>query len=318
MVMTEEVKDIAETAVEGQGDVQKQAASGQPQEGKTSPKPSQGDTDQFAKRADETIEAWAERLRGEVNWRDRQMGRQYRQIKERDDKLGRLTELEAENNRLRELAQAGTRTQPSANSGQVEPTPPAPSPQPRVMASQPTSAPANVMAEARMQVKVEELSAKLQENPEWTAVHANFTRIGGIDPNVVSDLLDTDDPVHVMMTLGRDMNRYQQILDLPEGRRRAALIKIGMEPGQKPKEEPKPRLSTAPQPLGGLPSGGSPPPETIADDIYDTKYNYKPGEYNSTEEAQNRANDAAWFAARRRQKAESQGRVWSPGRPSGR
>ena len=211
----------------------------------------------------------------------------------------RLRALEQENQRLRELADAAARRSDPA----AAPPTPAPAPTPA-----PTPAPAS--DDARVNARVEEellkrqvqdLQANIQANyaDKWQAVLANFERVGGIPPDVMTQLLATDDPAYVLTTLGTNPSQIQDVLDLPPAKRQAALIKIGLAKGSAG-APPAPKPSGAPpppEPVGARGSGGAPP----TDNIYDPDLS-----------------DDDWYAIRQRQKRESEGRVWSFGGNRGR
>ena len=289
-----------ELELEPQGEAPPQGGTQPPPEtAKATPEAHADDTDALAPRKDETVEQYAARVRSEVGWRDKQIGRQHRQKKEFEEKLARSAELEAENARLRELAQAGTKPKPQL-AEESRQTAPQPQQKPQ------TGLPAEALAQARFQVGVERLSEQLNDMPEWKSASKNLEAAGGIPPEMVQAILDTDDPAHVMVALGSNMERYQQIMDMTEGRRRAALIKLGMETQKK--EEPVPKQearkpSGAPTPRGELPNVGAAVPEGDID-LYDDKY-------------RGPEHDSAWYAKRQEQKRNSQGRPWSFGGRSG-
>jgi len=274
-------------------------------ENKAAPEPSTS-IDDLAPRQGETLEAYSARMKGEVGWRDKQIGRQHRQKKEADEKLTKAAEIEAENTRLKELAEASNRK--PADNRQVQPAPTPPPSKPGVDPG--------LLAQARFQVAMERVSEELGKHAEWTSAAQNYEKAGGIPPDFMQAVLDTDDPTHVLITLGKDMNRYQQILDLPEGRRRAALIKLGMEPGQAAPAAPVPapkKPSSAPTPTGGgLPAGGSAPQEGGFDPDADCRV--APDQWGKTQgKFSEDQYDAEWYRKRAEQKRNSQGRPWSYG-----
>jgi hypothetical protein len=279
-------------------EAQEQAEAGKgtetPQVEKPTGEATETSGDPFAMRQGEKPEDYATRMRNEASWRDKQMGRQYRKIKEADEKLAKMAEIEQQNRELQELA---TRAKP-------QDTPQTSRPQTQQPAKPlPSGVSPEALAQARMQVGMERLGEELNKRAEWPQAYRNLEQSGGVQPDLLSAVLDTDDPAHVMLKLGQDMNLYQQILDMPEGRRRAALVKLGMETAQTAQTE-KPALkkpSGAPPPRQGLPPGdGAKAPEGSVD-IYDPKL--------ASDE-----HDQAWYAERVRQKRESQGRPWSPPR----
>ncbi len=292
-------QDTPQSDLEAQGEAQEQPAPAPQPEARPTP---EVPTDDFNPRQGETVEAYAARVRSEMNWRDKQLGRQHRKIKESEERLAKAQEFEAENQRLRDLAQAGARS--PASTGTQPPPQPQSSVPPRPVAPvggvDPTA-----MAAARRQIGIERTAETLGKNTDWPAASANFEKAGGIPMELMDAVLDTDDPAHVLVTLGKDMNKFQQVMDLPEGRRRAALIKIGMETSEKPEakvEVKKP--SSAPSPTSNLPAGGGAVAAEGDIDLYDQKY--ATSEY-----------DDAWFRKRAEQKLNSRGRPWSVGGKGG-
>ena len=59
-------------------------------------------------------------------------------------------------------------------------------------------------------------------------------------------ILDTDDPAYVLVTLGKNPDNYQNMLDLTPGRLRNELFKIAQERAAKAAPAPKPKPSNAP------------------------------------------------------------------------
>lgn len=300
--MAENEQDTPQEAKEGQGEASQKPAISVPQEGKDAQAAPQADD--FGPKQGETIEQYANRMRNEVGWRDQQLKRATRQKSEADAKAAKAAEIEAENQRLKALAEAGTKKKES------EPDRPA-------LPRQPVGAPADLKQQARFEVQVEKLGADLLEKhaDEWRSAHANFERVGGVQPEFLAAVLDTDDPSYVMLQLGKNMNEYQRIMDLPEGRRRAALIKLGMEPGQQaaaPKPEVKKPSGAPPPTTGALPPGSAAPAEGSFDPDADCRVPLEQratatGKYSSD------ADDPAWYARRLEQKRNSKGRPWSLG-----
>lgn len=303
-------KDTPELDLEPRGDAPAKDAAGTPEPDKKPPAEPSADDDPLAAKQGETVEQYAARVRSEINWRDKQIGRNHRQKKEADERLARLAELEAENNQLKELAQAGRKPKADAE--------PAPKPAPPQKPATPAVDP---MAEARFQVGVERLSEQLNSQKDWKQASKNLEAAGGVPRDVVAAILDTDDPAHVMTQLGMNMERFQQIMDMSEGRRRAALIKMGMEATGAPAPEPKPEAkkpSAAPAPRVDTPSGVAAlaPGEGLVPDRDDRAPIPPPGEY-PKDRFRGEEHDAAWYAARARQKREALNRPWSVGGKGG-
>jgi hypothetical protein len=158
----------------------------------------------------------------------------------------------------------------------------------------------------------------LQKNKDYRAVISNFERVGGMDHNIMAAILDTDDPAHVFMTLGRNMDQYQEVLDLPDGRRRARLIKMGLEPASAPPpKEPAKKVSSAPAPLGTMPSGtAESDSDVLTPDRDDRAPIPNPGEF-PVDKYRGDQYDQAWYSKRAEQKRNSVGRPWSFGGKAG-
>lgn len=233
-------------------------------------------------------------------WKDQQINRQHRKIKELETQAARAAQLEAENRQLRELAEAAARRQPG-DAPPAVPSAPAPASAPvDSRAPAPAQGPQDAIAVARFQIEMEGLRDRLNSAeyaPDWTVAAKNLEQMGGLPQDIMPSIFATDDPAYVVTQLGKNPEKFQEILDLPPNKRTAALVKIGMEKATKP--APKvPAPSAAPPPpahLGGSGPGPAPPAGTV--DLYNDK-----------------TPDDAWYAARMEQKRQSQGRVWSPGR----
>jgi hypothetical protein len=282
--MAEQEQTTPQTDTEGQGKAEEQPATTQPEEAKTSPEPS---TDDLNPKTGETLEAYAARVRSEVNWRDKQINRQHRKIKE------------SETQAIQRAEAAQPPPQQAAPQAQGAP-PQAPRPQ----VAPPSGIDPNTLAAARRQVLVERTTEQLNRNPEWTAASANFQKAGGIPEPLLDDVMATDNPAEVLIALGKDPNKYQELLDMSENRRRAVIYQIGMKLEKpEPKKEVK-KPSEAPAPVQRLQEGGSAAMAEGDIDIYDPKF--------ATPE-----HDDAWFRMRAQQKANSRGRPWSYGGKGG-
>ncbi len=286
-------QDQIEKPLEGQGEVKNDPPIDTPEAETPTSEAPEPSSDPLAMKQGEKPEEYAVRIKKEVEWRDKQLNRQHRQKKEADERLAKLAELEQQNKELQELATRGKKPAAEAPSQPLQSSQPVRTPPPGVSPE--------ALAAARFQVGMERLGEELNKRPEWPEAYKNLERAGSIPENIVRDVIDTDDPAHVMLKLGQDMGLYQQILDMPEGRRRATLVKLGMETAKIEDRPAVKKPSAAPPPRQALPAGdGARAPEGHVD-IYDPKL---AGE----------DHDAAWYAERTRQKRESQGRPWSPPR----
>jgi hypothetical protein len=221
------------------------------------------------------------------DWRDKQIDKHYATIKLQEREIDRLRTLEAENVRLRDLAAAAGRHEPPAA------TPPA----------TPPSAPATdaVIAQRVEQElfnrQVKDLESKLrQDHPnDLQSVLENFGRLGLSGDalvGVMTQVLATDDPAYVLVTLGKDPAKLQDALDMTPAKRQATMIKIGMEKAATPVAPPN-RPSDAPPPPSAPSQRGSAAAPS-SDNIYDPALT-----------------DEQFAVIRKRQKLESEGRPWS-------
>lgn len=224
-----------------------------------------------------------------ADWKDKQIDRQHRKLKEQE---ARERELLAENQRLTQLAESAARR--SADPAAPEP-PAARREEPTRQAAAPVE---QVKEQVRLEMQIENLTetVKREYAAEWPTAYENFQRQGGIDPATLASIMATDDPAYVLVELGKNPDRYQELLDMPAARRQTEFIKLAMA---KPKAaEPKPRAKTpsgAPAPVAPVSGGGAPSGHI---DLYAS-------DMSSAEK------DADWYAERLRQKRDSEGRPWS-------
>ena len=245
-----------------------------------------------------------------ADWRDKQINRQHAKIKALEGEAGRAGELAAENERLKQLleAKSGTTTPPAPVQTAVAP---------QTTVSAPSAG--DPKAQARFEIELENIKTKIDTDyaKDWPEAEENFRKAGGIPTAIMQDILATDDAAYVTVQLGKNPGRFQEILDLPEARRRNALFKMAQEhAGAVPAARPRP--SNAPEPPAPLPRGGVnlPPAGTIVPDRDDRvpipeEGMPRPNKYGSSQY------DDAWYAERARQKRESTGKPWSVGGRAG-
>ena len=117
----------------------------------------------------------------------------------------------------------------------------------------------------------------------------NIKEAGGIPPQVLREIMATDDPARVLYTLGTDMDKMSDVMSLPMGKRLAAFIKMSEAPA-----EPAPakkKISDAPAPTTSVGSHNTADATTV---LYDDK-----------------TEDDRWYQLRMQQKLASKGRAWS-------
>jgi hypothetical protein len=232
-----------------------------------------------------------------ADWRDKQIDRQHRRLKEEQD---RVAALAAENEQMRQMLEARQR---QASDQSTPPAPQAPPPAPTPQTAPPAGQ-GDPVAVARFQLEVEQIGQRLttEYGNDWPEVSKRFEQMGGMAPQVMQSILATDDPAYVIIQLGKKPEKYQEILDLPPAKQTAALIKIGLEKNAAASAaaaRPAPKPSDAPPPVEHLSPGGRAPSGAI--NLYDDK-----------------TEDDRWFAERMRQKRESVGRPWSLNRQGAR
>ncbi len=241
-----------------------------------------------------------------TDWRILELGQTRRQLEE--ERVVR-ERLEAENRRLTELAQATMRREGQAAE---PPTPRLPHPEP-----------IDTDVERRIQQQVTErltnqqaaqLDADLRRDfaEDYKTILENFGNVGNSMSVMFQDIIATGEGPYVTSVIGRDPYRLQQLRDMPQPQRLAALVRIGMEKPVATPETPKvetTRPSAAPPPPAPAPTGGA-PPVANSSNLYDERYNFN--NYYNGDIAREIEADARWNAERKRQKMNSVGRMWSP------
>lgn len=226
-------------------------------------------------------------------WAQQQFNRMY----------GKQKELERLASTAQELLEAQRRTAGGTSSGDTSsPTPststPAPQPQRPALSEADVDARANVKAREiangeRLKEQETSMVTKGAQTygAKWEGFVGTLRQLGGFDPQSWSQILASDNPHMVLAKLAQDPTLYQRVIDMPDAKRLAEIVKLGI--GEAPKSQAP---SNAPNPIEpitirGENSGGT--------DIYDPKLS--DDKY-----------DATWFAARAEQKRKSVGRPWSP------
>lgn len=248
---------------------------------------------------------------------EKQVARQHRKMKEQEAQLAELAEIRAENQRLQDLARTAANrgaiaSDPNAGDS-ARATPPSPPPPPA-----PATTDMKALREqAKFDVQVEALTEQVKGNyaTDWPVAYENYSKVIGSNTQVMNEIvaqvLATDDPAYVLVTLGKDPSKLQDVLDMSGPKRQAALIRMAMDKPDPKAAEPPKRPSGAPPPPSGDHQRGGAPPSGSGLNLYDEKLEFK--NYAGNLDAEKDA-DEAWYAERQRLKRESKGRPWSIGR----
>ena len=190
-----------------------------------------------------------------TDWRDKELSRRKRRM---DELATHAQEVEAENKRLRDLAESLTRQTPPnpANPDATQPPPRQPAPDPERRYTK-----AELEAEARRIAA--ENDFKRDFNGAYEAGADKFGRdkmdeaigrisdLGGLDYDHLQMVLATDEPGKVLYKLGAEPEEFQRIMDLPFNRRVAEFVKMGLKTAPAPKA-----ASKTPPPVEPISGGG--------------------------------------------------------------
>lgn len=202
------------------------------------------------------------------DWRDKELARRKRRM---DEEVAARQAAEAENKRLRDLAESLTRQQ------QPDPANPDPANPP---SRQPPQDPERRYTQAEVQAEARRVAAEEQFRRDFDGAYQDgakthgkarmdeaigrISELGGLDYDHLQMVLATDDPGKVLYELGAKPEEFQRIMDLPFNRRVAEFVKMG--------------LKTAAAPAPRKPSGAPPPVEPIGGaggDAGDHRFNDK-------------------------------------------
>lgn len=188
------------------------------------------------------------------DWRDKEMLRRKQRLEEAN---AAKAELEAENRRLRDLAESLAKQQPALADGETPP------PAPRQPSGEPTFTRAQLEAEAQRladdrQFKKDfegayQKAADVYGKGKVDAAISRISELGGLDVDHINMMLATEQPEKVLYELGSKPEEFQRIMELPFNRRVAEIVKMGLKT-----ETKAPAVSRAPapvEPIGGR--GGS-------------------------------------------------------------
>ena len=92
-----------------------------------------------------------------------------------------------------------------------------------------------------------------EAHTDFDSALTNFQKLGGLPIDTAQMILETDNPAEVFYALGKDLDKAQEIFDLPPVKRAAALVKFGAKLETPAKTK---KISDAPEPIRPTRSGG--------------------------------------------------------------
>lgn len=193
------------------------------------------------------------------DWRDKELKAKYRRQKELErELLEAKNELEAQKVLLSKFNQGKTEEAPNPDA-EIDR---------RVQER---------LAQQQYLEKCNAADAKGKEiyKENWSQAVDNLQLLGGFDNQTMGGILATDDPAKVLFELGKDPDKFHQIMALPFERRIIEMGKIAMAPAAKP-------ISSAPAPVNPVGGRALPPKTVLRDEMPDEE----------------------WYAVRRAQRAE--------------
>jgi hypothetical protein len=239
---------------DGQGD----DGGDQGDEGK--PKPAAAAGDPPADDGDDTPE---EPAAHKPDWRDKQIAKQHRLLKERERELAAL----------RTLREAGGG---QADGGAADP----PKPQRQQFATQQdfdaavAAAAQAKLAEKEANDQATDTHTKGQANygDKWAASIQTLQALGGlpVEDGSYQGVMATDEPHKVIHYLGQHPDEYHRIMDLPPHKRLTEFVKISMR--DEPKPAPKKVVSDAPVPAAALNGRSNTMPGELKDELSDDEW----------------------------------------------
>lgn len=166
------------------------------------------------------------------DWRDRQLDRQHRKIKE----------LERERDTLRAIAEGRSAT---------------PVKKPEAGGTDAALTPEQARAAARAEIQAEDAQTQYDRDcnkafadgakrykDNWETMLGRLPKLGGIDPATMVGILATDDPAKVIYSMASNPDEYERIMDLSPAKRLAEMVKLAL-PDKTPPRIP----SNAPDPV---------------------------------------------------------------------
>lgn len=182
------------------------------------------------------------------DWRDKELKAKHRKQKE----LERALEEERQKRMAAEAL--------AAKFNQVPETPPSTEDEVKRKAQE-------LVAQERYIENCNKADARGKETykESWGEAVANLEMLGGFDTQTMNGLLATDDPSKVLFELGKNPDRYHQLMALPYERRIIEMGKIAMAPSSK-------SVSSAPAPVTPVGGRAAPASQTVTDDMDDDKW----------------------------------------------
>jgi len=163
------------------------------------------------------------------DWRDKEIRKKHRQIKERDD---RIAHLERENGDLRTIAEKGGKLEvgPAATQEEIQ------------------RAAQQIVQQQTYQSQLSDINEKGTKTygASWEKSLERLATFGTMDPNDMTAIMATDDPAKVLHEMGTNPKEFQRIMELPPARRQTEYVKISL------KAPETKQVSKAPAPTNGI------------------------------------------------------------------
>lgn len=199
-----------------------------------------------------------------ADWRDRQIARQHRQLREQKE---RAAQLENELATARGLLERSQQGHAAANGGNNAP-PPAAAP---ATAADPEAFQRAVAQEVAQQNFNQTAYATAEDGAkrfkDWGEITDRLEKLGGFDRDTMNHVLATDDPAGVLHKLGSNPDEYERVMGLPPARRLAEIVKLGLKV-----PAPKKTPSGAPPPAEPIGGRGRTDGNELRDDLADDEW----------------------------------------------
>lgn len=185
------------------------------------------------------------------DWRDKQLRKRNAQLAEARAALSKKDEIEAENARLKALLEAAQKASGGKDGSEDGARSPAPT--------------TKGLTEAEVEARAERIAAEKQfkrdteaalaqgakdyPKKDWEQAIENVKAAGGFDPEVLAQILGTDNPAKIIFELGKDPDRFEEVNNLSPHRRMAEFVKMTID-----KPAPRKAISNAAEPV--TPVGG--------------------------------------------------------------